>query len=201
MGDVHELINLFGKISTNDHESLVTQFSQVLKTDLGVARFFLEASSWSVEKAVHAYLAETTNGRESLHRLTQLPVVTFISDLSRLQSTVFEPGSVIDMQWSFRNDGPEPWPMDTRIVFVDGERMNGFSSMDVSQAVPGEVVSVYQRLRAPTYSGTFAGTWRFACGAGYFGDPLWIIVTVGQAIPSQQISQPTFQSDEDMMEF
>ena len=195
-----ELIAMFGKITTNDHDALVTQFSRIMNTDLGVARFFLEASSWSVEQAVHTYLAETTNGRESFQRLQTLPVVTFLSDLSRMQQVTFEPGSLVDMEWSFRNDGMEPWPLDTRIVFVDGDRMQGFSSAEVLPIPPGQVFTIRQRLQAPQVPGTYAGTWRLFCSAGYFGDPVWIIVTVGHnAVHS--FGAPTGpNSEEDMME-
>ena len=196
-----ELIAMFGKITTTDHDTLVNQFARILNTDLGVARFFLEASSWSVEQAVHTYLAETTNGRDAYHKLATLPVVTFLSDLSRLQSVVFEPGVPIDMEWSFRNDGREPWPADSRIAFVDGERMNGFQSSDLRAAKPGEILTIRQRLRAPDQPGTYAGTWRLVCSAGYFGDPLWIIVTVGgSTLHPQNMDMHYQQNDDDRMD-
>jgi hypothetical protein len=199
-----ELIAMFGKITTSDHESLVAQFAKILNTDLELARFFLEASSWSVEQAVHTYLAETTNGRDSLHKLSSSPVVTFLSDLSRLQAVVFEPGAPIDMEWSFRNDGDDMWPADTRLVFVDGERMHGTHSFNIRPAMPGETVTVHQRITAPPSIGTFAGTWRLACSAGYFGDPLWIIITVGgnHVAPVTQGFDPQFNqfNDQDMMD-
>jgi len=199
-----ELIALFGKITTNDHDVLVTQFARILNIDLGLAKFFLEASSWSVEQAVHTYLAQTTNGRESLQNLQTLPVVTFLSDLSRLQEIVFEPGYVIDMEWIFRNDGVEAWPSDTRIAFVDGDRMQGSQSTDVYPVHPGQTFTARQRLIAPARAGTYAGTWRLVCSAGYFGDPVWVILTVGgipqiDASPSMAFSQGT-RGEDDMMD-
>src|SRR6476659_2749668 len=136
-----ELIAMFGKITTTDHDTLVVQFSRILNTDLEIARFFLEASSWSVEQAVLTYLAETTNGRDALHKLSSLPVVTFLRDQCSLNAIIFAPGAPIDMEWSFRNDGAEVWPSDTRIVFVDGERMQGFQATNLRPAVPGEVLT------------------------------------------------------------
>jgi len=204
-----ELIALFGKITTSDHDSLVTQFSRILNTDLEIAKFFLEASSWSVEKAVHAYLAETTNGRDSLKRLNSIPVVNFISDLSDLQSTTFSPGQAIDMNWTFRNEGLEPWPSDTKVVFVDGQQMNGFYAADIPALLPGQIVTIPQRLRAPGSPGTYTGTWRFYCSAGYFGDPLWMIVTVGELNGQSDFMngadgfadlQIRHEDDDDMME-
>jgi hypothetical protein len=72
------------------------------------------------------------------------------------------------MVWVFRNDGVEPWPPGTRIVFVDGSRMDGFVYANVA-ANPGEQVAVVQELRAPAERGVYTATWRLVCSAGYFG--------------------------------
>lgn len=176
-----DLIAMFSRISTSDHEALVRQFSQILKTDENVARFFLEAGGWSVERAVHAYLSEFSDevaGQAT--GMSSQPVVTFLSDLSGLQSVVFPPNHVVEMQWTFRNDGHEVWPEHTRIVWVDGERMGGTLQFDLSAQVhPAQLVQVVQRLTTPSRAGTFAGTWRLVCPQGYFGDPVWIILAVG----------------------
>jgi len=58
-----ELIALFGKITTSDHDQLLDQFSKILHVEKNVSQFFLEASSWNVETAVHNYLASVGNGR------------------------------------------------------------------------------------------------------------------------------------------
>jgi len=199
-----ELIAMFGKITTTDHDTLVNQFARILNTDLAVARFFLEASSWSVEAAVHTYLAETGNGQQAVHKLNSLPVVAFLSDLSQLQAVTFPPGASIDMEWIFRNDGVEAWPEDTRVAFVDGDRMGGFQSADLQPIVPGGMISIRQRLHAPAHPGTYAGTWRLVCSAGYFGDPVWIIITVGLppggAYAPESLDQQRGYQDDDMMD-
>jgi len=38
--DTDDLISLFGKITTTDHDTLVEQFSSILRTEKGVALFF-----------------------------------------------------------------------------------------------------------------------------------------------------------------
>jgi len=116
-----ELIAMFGKISTTDYDSLCHQFSRVLNVDLGVARFFLEASSWSAEKAVHAYLAsvDTTSGGsgETMVRPNVPPSGSFVGDLAPLEQPV-APGQTVQMVWVFRNDGAEPWPPGTKVHFL-----------------------------------------------------------------------------------
>ena len=52
----HELVALFSRITTDDHESLVNLFSQVMGADHVTATFFLDASNWHVETALNAFL-------------------------------------------------------------------------------------------------------------------------------------------------
>ncbi len=176
--DADDLISLFGKITTTDHDTLVDQFSTILRTEKGVAQFFLEASNWNVEVAVINFLSSVGSDGETITTTSTIPEVTFLSDLSELQSIVFAPSTRIPMLWKFRNSGKEPWPADTQIVFVEGQRLNGPSSINNIHANPGEEVVVNCELVSPATVGTFVGTWRFACSAGYFGDPLWVIITV-----------------------
>lgn len=175
----NELINLFKKVQTHDHEELVEQFSRIMNTEMGVARFFLESSNWSVETAVHTFLASGVGGdeREELVRPTTMPSFKLLTDLSPLNEAVFAPNTVIDMYWSIANDGQEPWPPNTRVTHMDGERLGGLSSVPVA-AAPGESIRVRQRLVTPNRVGSFAGRWSLCCPAGYFGEPIWVIVTV-----------------------
>ena len=189
-GGADELIALFGKITTTDHDVLVEQFSRVLQVEPGVARFFLEASSWSVETAVHAYLASVGGGdaldrsRSSgvvdaapLVRLATPPQASFLGDLSPLCNPV-QPLQTVDMQWAFRNTGSDFWPDNTRLVFVEGDPMGGRPALEVPRVAPGSHVVVHQRLRAPQREGTYTGIWRLVTPAGYFGESLWAIATV-----------------------
>ena len=206
-----ELIAMFGKITTSDRDSLVEQFARILQVDRGVATFFLEASSWSVEKAVHAYLnsleggpvgrnggggggggATPTGGMEPpLVMLDTPPQAQFMSDLTMLAQPV-PPGTTIDMQWVFRNTGTEPWPANSRIVFVEGDPMSGRTALSVPRVLPQADVMIPQRIRAPTEEGTFTGVWRLVSPAGYFGEPLWLILTV--KAPVLDFSHPSSMS-------
>lgn len=170
-----ELIALFGKITTNDHEQLVEQFSKILQVQSNVATFFLEASSWNVETAVHNYLASVGNNKETV--FSSPPKAQFLGDLSPLQNRTFLAGSGLQLRLVFKNVGNEPWPHDSRLSFVDGEMMDGPHAVHVA-AQPGEEVTILLDLYAPESSGTYMGSWRLACNAGYFGEPVYVILSV-----------------------
>mmetsp|Transcript_17110 Transcript_17110/g.30185 ORF Transcript_17110/g.30185 Transcript_17110/m.30185 type:complete len:237 (+) Transcript_17110:288-998(+) len=173
-----ELIALFGKITTTDHETLVDQFSKVLQVDQHVATFFLEASSWNVETAVHNYLASqgpSSQNRANVIPLTTTPKAAFAGDLAPWQSRSFVGGTRLPIRLHFQNLGNEPWPQDTCLVHMDGERMDGFSEMPLF-AEPGQTVEVLLVLTVPQQPGAHIGTWRLVCSAGYFGDPTFMIV-------------------------
>lgn len=169
-------------------QTKVEQFSKIMHVQVGVAKFFLEASNWSVESAVHAFLASgVADGNDEMFVPSQLPQVQLVSDLSGLNSTVFLPNTTVEMVWIFKNTGLERWPNQTSIVHLDGELMQGLSSIEVASASPGEMIRVKQTITTPSTIGTFAGTWSFACPTGYFGDPIWIIITTGGGNGSSQV--------------
>ena len=182
-----ELIALFGKITTNDHEQLIDQFSKILQVQSSVASFFLEASSWNVETAVHNYLASVGNNRGSV--LTSPPRAQFLGDLSPLENKAFPGSTPLGLRLTFRNIGTDPWPADTRLSFVDGEMMDGPSSIRVA-APPGADAVILLELMSPPDSGTYMGSWRMVCNAGYFGEPVYIIVTVDKRLPPSQPMMP-----------
>lgn len=197
-----ELIALFGKITTNDHEQLIEQFSKILQVQSNVATFFLEASSWNVETAVHNYLASVGNNRGPV--LTSPPRAQFLGDLSPLHNRTFPGDTRLSLRLTFRNIGSDPWPGDTRLSFVDGEMMDGPANIRVA-APPGADAVICLELTSPPDSGTYMGSWRLACNAGYFGEPVYIIVTVDKRLPAgqqmmPQQTQPAFGMQVDAMQ-
>lgn len=95
-----DLLRMFQSITTNDHESLINQFSKVLQIDRPIASFFLESSNWNVEMAVNTYLATLGNPRPgdgSLSYLQHPPEAAFITDLSAMHTTKFPPNHSIQV--------------------------------------------------------------------------------------------------------
>ena len=99
--DPDDLLLKFQAITTNDHDSLINQFSKVLQIDPKIAAFFLESSNWNVETAVNTFLSSYGSRSDAEAMLsmdpTQKPSALFISDLSDMQQVKFSPGQVINM--------------------------------------------------------------------------------------------------------
>lgn len=93
-----ELINLLQSIGVSDHDELVKKFAEVLQTDTGAARFFLESSNWNVEQAINTFFATMGSGGEGLSSVgTPPPDARFLGDASITQSRPFPPGATIHM--------------------------------------------------------------------------------------------------------
>ncbi|DAZ93282.1 TPA: hypothetical protein N0F65_001121 [Lagenidium giganteum] len=103
----------------------------------------------------------------------------FTSDLSASQNTMFFPGMIVNMEWSFTNTGSEAWPQDTFLVFSQGDHFDAPQRIHVA-ADAGVSVNVHVCLRMPPQAGAHAGSWRLhAPAVGFFGDPVWVILNVG----------------------
>jgi len=135
---------------------------------------------------VHNYLATCgAQGFSSEHRggmvsqvpaaLTSPPQAIFAGDLAPWQTRAFQGGTHLPIRVRFQNTGSSSWPLDTHLVFVDGENMGGARQTHML-ADPGNFVEIVLILRVPDSEGAHMGTWRLACSAGYFGEPLYMIV-------------------------
>ena len=55
--------------------------------------------------------------------------------------------------WTFRNDGTEPWPVDTKFIFTNGDQF-GPTELPITKTVkPGEFLDVELTFLAPYKSG------------------------------------------------
>jgi hypothetical protein len=181
MDDADDLIAMFGKITTNDHSSLTDQFSRIMQVDAATANFFLEASAWNVEVAVHNFLqasANNANGSRALSTQTP-PQAVYCSGLEFLEQGPAPRNTLVNLNIVFGNNGEAEWPLDTQFVFVQGECLSANRSVPISCS-PNSQCMVELRMQTPNQPGSYAGTWRLACSAGYFGDPLWIIIGVDE---------------------
>ncbi|KAG6608733.1 uncharacterized protein IUM83_14863 [Phytophthora cinnamomi] len=203
-----DLLQMFQSITTSDHDELVDQFAHLLQLDVHTATFFLESCNWNVETAANNYLATMeASGTPVVNPMEGMDVAggddldmedegdaparqqhmqpnsasfqaQFVSDLSASQSMLFAPDTPVQMQWSFVNTGSEPWPADTRLLFAQGTSFQGPEQIAVA-APPGQRIDVHAPLCMPSEPGSYAGSWRLHCSAGFFGDPVWVVVNVG----------------------
>lgn len=68
--------------------------------------------------------------------------------------------------WTFRNDGSDSWPLDTKFVFANGDKF-GELEVDIGKEVKaGDFVDVVVHFDAPEKIGKFCSFYRFSYGKG-----------------------------------
>ena len=189
-----ELIQRFNYLKTFDHQTLIQEFSKVFQVNEYVARFYLEVSQWNIEMAVQNYLesqleSTTFIQKDSLPMISK-PEAKFTGDLAPWQTRSFQPGTNLPIRLIIQNTGSTPWPLDTQLVFVDGEQMTHLNNIPVS-ANPSNSVEIILTLCVPDKEGSHLGSWRLVCSAGYFGEPIFMIVN------SQHSALPVSFSESD----
>jgi hypothetical protein len=182
--DFDNLLSAFASISTEDHESLIRKFSQILGVTCESAVFFLEASSWNVELALNNFFS-TVESSEALFQQSAgaLPTAQCSAELSaclsQLSQAVFAPSEFINLPCRFRNNGTPSWPADTRLQHVEGASMDAALSTPVGPCGSGEERTVPLGLTAPSQPGVYMGSWRLLSSAGFISEAIWAQITVG----------------------
>ncbi|KAJ0404414.1 hypothetical protein P43SY_007667 [Pythium insidiosum] len=231
-----ELLQMFQSITTSDHDELVDQFAFLLQVDVATASFFLESSNWNVETAVNTYLSTveppgydpsgppgaSADADMAMDDGARPPVdsdapggaaqpleARFVSELAPVG---LPPQAVVNMQWSFVNTGGVAWPADTRLVFLQGDRLEGPAELAVGAVRPGVRIDSPVTLQMPPHSGTVAGCWRLVSSlvpGSVFGDPVWVTFTVGPSAAKHPelllpvgggVAPGVVATDEDMMD-
>jgi len=86
--------------------------------------------------------------------------------------------------WRLRNDGGQPWPQGTKLVFVGGFG-DSEAEYSVPIAKPGEMIEVAVDAVAPEGPGRYMSFYRLTAPDGSrFGDKLWLALEVvaGEAL-------------------
>lgn len=100
--DPDDLLVQFQSITTNDHESLILQFSNLLKLDKNAAIFYLESSNWNVETAINHCLSNESaallqSSIENNTMVQSMPQAKLTNDLSDVQQASFSPLEKVQM--------------------------------------------------------------------------------------------------------
>jgi Ig-like domain from next to BRCA1 gene len=104
---------------------------------------------------------------------------SFVVDNNIPDGQIFPPGAEFVKSWRMRNDGPGPWPADTELVFVAGDKlmMDASERFKVGSVPPGEEVDVWTgEMKAPDVPGKYISYWRL-CDSSRgrrFGHSIWI---------------------------
>lgn len=65
--------------------------------------------------------------------------------------------------WTFRNDGTEPWPYNTRFIYTNGDQFGPLNLKITKMVEPGEYLDVEMVFTAPSKPGKYTSFYRF-CG-------------------------------------
>ncbi|CAK4066520.1 unnamed protein product [Aphanomyces euteiches] len=203
MAEPDDLLRMFQSITTKDHDDLIQQFSKILQCDESTSNFYLESSNWNVETAVNMYLstAPTTTSTfidpmDGYTDTRALPDARFLSDLSAAQSAQFLPHQPVHLHLIFQNSGTTTWPTSTSLVLSQGFHFNAPTQVHVDPVEAGATVDINLHLTMPAESGTHYGNWRLMWEGGYFGDPVWVVLTVVDEKPKDAMAG----MDEEAME-
>ena len=110
-------------------------------------------------------------------------------DESIPDGTVFDPGDNFVKTWTLRNAGTCDWPPNTRMVFEEGDQLDGPDSVKLNETVePGDKITVEIPMEAPSSDGDYTGVWRMTAPDGTKMGKYWVKITVGSGSPPS----PTF---------
>jgi len=189
-------------MGTTDRDTILKQFQAIVPgVEAEVARFFLEANSWTLQNAIASFFEN--NGDEIKKQIAflsrQKPQMAFVlKDDGLCQYLV---GSHFRKVWNIRNTGPVHWPQGCTLDHVGGDTLGAQTSIPIPPLPPGEGGDLAIDFVAPGQPGEYHGSWMM-CTSGdtpvHFGEPLWVIVSA-VAPPQPQFGfgvtgfqQPTF---------
>jgi len=112
--------------------------------------------------------------------------MAYVSDVQIPDGTELAPGKDFDKVWRIRNTGTCSWNSNYRIVFVQGDRMEGGSEAVKTIVRPGETYDIIIDQKAPTTPGKYTGIWQMVNASNIpFGERVWVKITVpGPAAPT-----------------
>lgn len=83
--------------------------------------------------------------------------------------TAFVAGDTFTKTWRLKNIGTCTWNSNYKLVFFEGDKMNGPSEKNLTQNVaPGEQVDISVDLKAPASAGTYDAIWKVKDDDGAF---------------------------------
>ncbi len=118
-----------------------------------------------------------TNTQQSPPTQTPEPCnkAAFISETVP-DNTEFETAENFVKSWRLKNVGTCTWNSNYQLVFSEGDKMGGPSTLNLTQSVdPGELIDISVDLKAPNSAGTYKGFWKVRDDEGdFFVNNLWV---------------------------
>lgn len=177
-----DLMSMFTSMGTTDHNELIQQFMQVVPgAPAEAAQFFLEANSMNLQAAIMCYMDQGGTGAVS-QALAPTPEAQFVCDVTIGEGEEVSPDTKFQKTWRLRNTGQTAWPPHTILTFLQGEQLNGPNHIRVPELHPGKEIDLSVHLKSPNAVGIYAGSWRLCWVSNgvpnYFGEEIWVVITV-----------------------
>lgn len=106
----------------------------------------------------------------------------FIADVTIPDNTLLDPAEVFVKTWRVKNTGSCRWGADYKLVFDNGEKMDGVDWLPLPQNVPPNgTVDLSVELKTPLKPGKHSGEWKLQSAAGTRFGSLTVIIRSGSA--------------------
>lgn len=112
--------------------------------------------------------------------------MSFERDVEIPDGTEIAAGTDFDKVWRIKNTGTCTWNLNYRIVFVQGDQMEGSTERIKESVRPGQSYDIIIDQKAPNSPGKYTSVWQMVNASGTpFGERVWVKITVpGQVQPT-----------------
>lgn len=117
----------------------------------------------------------------------------FVADITIPDGKHMNPEQEFGKNWRLKNTGTCTWDTSYKLVFVQGDRMQGGPKAVKGTVKPNGEYNITVGLLAPKYPGNYGGSWVMVDGNGIpFGERIWVKINVpGQPAPTAVPPRPT----------
>lgn len=180
------LLQQFSCMGTTDKDDLVRQLQKLVGHNLNssTAAFFLDMNNWNLQAAVCSYF--------DCQSPADLPSMVLVKDVTIGEGESVPPDTQFTKTWRVQNNGDEEWPQGCCLQFTGGVQLCESQRIPVEPIHAGAVTDLSVEMRSPSTPGIYQSKWRMVTSTGsYFGDVIWVILTVaegGTLALTQQLS-------------
>jgi len=136
--------------------------------------FFLDMNNWNLQAAVCSYF-DYESPKD------KLPIMALVQDITIGEGESVSPNTKFVKTWRVQNAGEEQWPPGCCLRFAHGCRLQAEEKVLVNSLAPGEIIDISIEMISPDKAGIYQGQWRMSTANGfYFGDVIWVIVSVAE---------------------
>ena len=119
-------------------------------------------------------------------------VMVFMADISYPDGSKVNPGQEFTKTWRLYNNGSCKWYEGYSIEFTDGDYLSGNSALIPQLTIPGTLVEVSMKLKAPQSEGAYTAYYQMRAPDGtFFGPKLTSkIIVTSEAVSAPPVGAP-----------